>query len=111
MFIPSYDGNDYTVDELRAGISYLQDELDNRDSPPGQFFLGLEDFQVSSSDPDARYPQEFQKAVVDALHAYDPWAREIISLAHCRGNELIVRYEREFVSNLSFIMKDPRKVS
>lgn len=31
MFIPSYDGNDYSVEELQSGIAYLQAELNTRD--------------------------------------------------------------------------------
>jgi hypothetical protein len=102
--VPYFDGNDFTVDELREAISLLQDELDGRDKPT----TDLSDFRVSSSDPDARFPEDFQRRVMDALHAYDPWAREVVSLSrvHMGGKWLVVRYDREFMSNLSFVMKD-----
>jgi hypothetical protein len=105
-FLPTYDGNDYTVAELRNAISDLQDELDGRDPAPNQMFLGLEHFQVTTADPDARFPEPYMEAIVKALHAYDPWAHEIIALRSSRS-ELIVRYDREGESNLSFIMKKP----
>jgi hypothetical protein len=106
--VPNYDGNDYKVAELRQAISDLQDELDGRDPAPNQEFLGLEDFQVTTADPDARFPRDFMQKVVTALHAYDPWAHEIISLSRtCLGGRwIIVRYDREGYSNLSFVMKD-----
>jgi hypothetical protein len=104
--VPNFDGDNFEPAELREAISELELALDNKDPEPAELMLGLEHFQTNSRDPDARFPEAFQKAVVDALHAYDPWARAIVSLRNS-SRELIVRYDREFDSNLSFIMKTP----
>lgn len=106
-FVPDYDGNDYKVAELREAISMLEDELSTRDRP--ETFSGLEDFRTSSSNPDARFPEDFQRYIVNGLRAYDEAAVEITGLSHMAGGRIVVRYDSIDESNLSFVTRHPGK--